>query len=111
MIRDFRDKHDVTVIQGWGMTEPSPLGSVSTLRPEHELLPFEEQAQLRAKAGHGIFGVEMKIVDDEGKELPWDGMSSGELKVRGRGSAAAITDWRTRARTPNRAGLRRATSR
>jgi fatty-acyl-CoA synthase len=83
MIRDFRDKHGVTVIQGWGMTELSPLGTVSTLRPEQERLSAEEQAQVRAKAGHGIFGVEMKIVDDEGKELPWDGVSAGELKVRG----------------------------
>jgi 3-(methylthio)propionyl---CoA ligase len=83
MIRDFRDRHDVTVIQGWGMTEMSPLGSVSTLREEQMRLPPEEQAQIRAKAGHGIFGVEMKIVDDDGKELPWDGVSSGELKVRG----------------------------
>jgi fatty-acyl-CoA synthase len=83
MIRDFRDKHGVTVIQGWGMTETSPLGSVSTLRPEQEVLPLEEQTQLRARAGHGIFGIAMKIVDDAGKELPWDGVSSGELKVRG----------------------------
>jgi acyl-CoA synthetase (AMP-forming)/AMP-acid ligase II len=83
MIRDFRDKHGVTVIQGWGMTETSPLGSVSTLRPEHEALPLEEQTQLRARAGHGIFGIAMKVVDDAGKELPWDGVSSGELKVRG----------------------------
>jgi fatty-acyl-CoA synthase len=83
MIRDFRDRHGVTVIQGWGMTELSPLGTVSTLRPEQELLSAEEQAQVRAKAGHGIFGVEMKIVDDEGRELPWDGVSAGELKVRG----------------------------
>ena len=83
MIRDFRDRHGVTVIQGWGMTETSPLGSCSTLRPEQEALPPEVQAQLRAKAGHGIFGITMKIVDDEGKELPWDGASAGELKVRG----------------------------
>jgi fatty-acyl-CoA synthase len=83
MIRDFRDQHGVTVIQGWGMTELSPLGTVSTLRAEQLALPPEDQAQLRAKAGHGIFGVEMKIVDDEGKDLPWDGVSSGELKVRG----------------------------
>jgi len=83
MIKDFRDKHGVTVVQGWGMTELSPLGTVSTLRPEQEALPPEEQALLRAKAGHGIFGVAMKIVDEDGRELPWDGISSGELKVRG----------------------------
>jgi fatty-acyl-CoA synthase len=48
-----------------------------------ERLPVEDQLQLRAKAGHGIFGVAMKVVDDEGRELPWDGHSAGELKVRG----------------------------
>jgi fatty-acyl-CoA synthase len=83
MIRDFRDRHGVTVIQGWGMTELSPLGTVSTLWPEQEALPAEEQVQLRARAGHGIFGVAMKVVDDAGNELPWDGASAGELKVRG----------------------------
>jgi 3-(methylthio)propionyl---CoA ligase len=83
MIRDFRDRHGVTVVQGWGMTEMSPLGTVSTLRPEHEQLPEEEQVLLRGKAGHGIFGVAMKVVDDEGREQPWDGVSTGELKVRG----------------------------
>ena len=55
------------------MTEMSPLGTVSTLRPEMEQLPLEEQFKLRARAGHGIFGVAMKIVDDDGHELPWDG--------------------------------------
>ncbi|MGI9245561.1 MAG: long-chain-fatty-acid--CoA ligase, partial [Steroidobacteraceae bacterium] len=83
MIRDFRDRHGITVIQGWGMTEMSPLGTLSTLRPAQESLPPEEQVQLRGRAGHGICGVSMKIVDDEGRELPWDGKSSGELKVRG----------------------------
>ena len=83
MIREFHDQHGVDVVQGWGMTEMSPLGTVSTLRPEMESLPIEEQLQLRARAGHGIFGVAMKTVDEDGRELPWDGHSSGELKVRG----------------------------
>jgi fatty-acyl-CoA synthase len=83
MIRDFYLEHGVTVVQGWGMTEMSPLGTVSTLRPEMEALPVEEQFKLRALAGHGIFGVSMKVVDDAGRELPWDGKSAGELKVRG----------------------------
>lgn len=83
MIRDFRDRHGVTVVQGWGMTETSPLGSVSTLRLDQLQLPAEDQVLLRGKAGHGIFGINMKIVDDHGAELPWDGVSSGELKVRG----------------------------
>jgi fatty-acyl-CoA synthase len=83
MIRDFRDEHGVTVIQGWGMTETSPLGTVSTLRPAQLQLPAEEQVQLRGRAGHGIFGISMKVVDPDGHELPWDGESAGELKVRG----------------------------
>ena len=51
MIRDFHTQHGVTVVQGWGMTEMSPLGTVSTLRPEMESLPQEEQFQLRALGG------------------------------------------------------------
>jgi fatty-acyl-CoA synthase len=83
MIQAFHEEHGVTVVQGWGMTEMSPLGTVSTLRPDQESLPLAEQFRLRALAGHGIFGVSMKVVDEDGSELPWDGKSSGELKVRG----------------------------
>jgi fatty-acyl-CoA synthase len=83
MIQAFHHEFGVTVVQGWGMTEMSPLGTVSTLRPEMESLPLEEQFRLRQLAGHGVFGVSMKIVDEEGRELPWDGKASGELKVRG----------------------------
>ena len=83
MIRDFQLEHGVDVLQGCGMTEMSPLGTVGSLRPSADALPLEEQFKLRAKQGRGIFGVEMKVVDDDGRELPWDGKSSGELKVRG----------------------------
>ena len=83
MIEAFHREHGVTVVQGWGMTETSPLGTVSTLRPGMESLPLEEQFRMRQLAGHGIFGIAMKIVDEDGKELPWDGKASGELKVRG----------------------------
>ena len=83
MIRDFQLEHGVEVLQGWGMTEMSPLGTVGSLRPSADALPLEEQFKLRARQGRGIFGVEMKVVDDDGRELPWDGKSSGELKVRG----------------------------
>jgi len=83
MIREFRDRHDVDVIQGWGMTEMSPLGTVSTLKAGTEHLSPEELIALKAKAGRGIFGVEMRIVDDEGRELPWDGVAYGSLQVRG----------------------------
>jgi len=83
MIKTFAEQHGVTALQGWGMTETSPLGTVGTLRPEMASLPAEERYRMHAKQGHGIFGIEMKVVDDDGKELPWDGVSAGELKVRG----------------------------
>ena len=83
MIRTFEESYGVKVLQGWGMTETSPLGTVGTLRPDMESLPAEERYRMHAKQGHGIFGIEMKVVDDDGKELPWDGKSAGELKVRG----------------------------
>jgi 3-(methylthio)propionyl---CoA ligase len=83
MIQTFAEKHGVQVLQGWGMTEMSPLGTVCSLRPEMESLPAGERYRIHTKQGHGVFGVEMKIVDEDGKELPWDGKASGELKVRG----------------------------
>jgi fatty-acyl-CoA synthase len=83
MIKTFAEQHGVTVNQGWGMTETSPIGTIGSLRPEMLKLPAEERYRLSAKQGHGIFGIEMKIVDEEGRELPWDGTSAGELKVRG----------------------------
>lgn len=83
MIREFRDKHGVVVQQGWGMTEMSPLGTVNTLKAGMENLSPEQILKLKTKAGRGIFGVELKIVDDEGNELPWDGKAFGALWVRG----------------------------
>ncbi|MFK8053202.1 MAG: 3-(methylthio)propionyl-CoA ligase [Woeseiaceae bacterium] len=83
MIEAFRDQHDVVVHQGWGMTEMSPLGTLNKLLPKHESLSDEEKVKIQTKAGRGIFGVEMKIVDDEGNEQPWDGVAYGALMVRG----------------------------
>jgi fatty-acyl-CoA synthase len=83
MIRAFRDRHDVVVHQGWGMTEMSPLGTCNSLKAGMERLPAEEVLQIRTKAGRGIYGVEMRIVDDEQNELPWDGSAYGALQVRG----------------------------
>lgn len=74
---------DVEVIHAWGMTEMSPLGTSCKLMAKHnDLSPQEKQAILE-KQGRVIFGVEMKIVDGEGKELPWDGKAFGDLMVRG----------------------------
>ncbi|MBJ90707.1 MAG: long-chain fatty acid--CoA ligase [Woeseia sp.] len=83
MIRQFRDKHDVDVIQGWGMTEMSPLGTVSKPKSGMEDMTDDEMVALKAKQGRKIFGVEMRIVDDQGIELPWDGVAYGSLQVRG----------------------------
>jgi fatty-acyl-CoA synthase len=83
MIKSFAEDHGVTVQQGWGMTETSPIGTIGSLRAEMQSLPAEERYRIAAKQGHGIFGIEMKIVDEDGNELPWDGKSAGELKVRG----------------------------
>jgi fatty-acyl-CoA synthase len=83
MIREFRDQHDVVVHQGWGMTEMSPLGTCNTLKAGMENLSAEEIVRIKTKAGRGIYGVEMRIVNDDGDVLPWDGKAFGALQVRG----------------------------
>ncbi|WP_373994592.1 3-(methylthio)propionyl-CoA ligase [Massilia sp. 9096] len=77
------DRFDVQVVHGWGMTEMSPLGTTGGLLARHRSLPKEAQRRILQKQGHAIFGVDMKIVDQHGAELPWDGVSAGDLLVRG----------------------------
>ena len=83
MIEAFRDTHDVQVIQGWGMTEMSPVGTTNTVKAGLETLSGDEQLDLATKAGRGLYGCALRIVDDEGRELPWDGVAYGALQVRG----------------------------
>ena len=83
MIEQFKKVHNVQTIQGWGMTEMSPLGTANTLKAGTEALSDEEKLDLATKAGRGIFGCDLRIVDDEGTELPWDGVAYGALQVRG----------------------------
>ena len=83
MIETFRDEHEVLAQQGWGMTEMSPLGTVNSLKFNMQDLSPEEKVAIGVKAGRGIFGVEMRIVNDDGNELPWDGVAYGSLQVRG----------------------------
>lgn len=83
MIKEFRDAHGVEVRQGWGMTEMSPLGVTNTVKAGLEQLSDDEKLDLAAKAGRGIFGCEMRIVSEQGEELPWDGEAYGALQVRG----------------------------
>ncbi len=75
--------HKALAIQGWGMTETSPLGSVSVLDTRHEALSESERMGLMLKQGRSPYGIEMRITDAEGKPLPWDGKARGELEVRG----------------------------
>jgi fatty-acyl-CoA synthase len=83
MISTFKDQYGVTVLHAWGMTEMSPLGTVCKLKNKHLDWPADRQMGVLVKQGRGIYGVDMKIVDPNGNELPWDGKSSGDLHVRG----------------------------
>ncbi len=83
MITAFNDIYGVEVLHAWGMTEMSPLGTLCTLKNKHLTLSKEEQMKIRLKQGRCIFGVDMKIVGDNGEELPHDGKTYGDLYVRG----------------------------
>ena len=83
MIRAFQEKHDAFLIHAWGMTEMSPVGTLNSHNKHMEALPLEERYQLQAKQGRPVYGVEMKIVDDNLQPLPRDGVASGRLLVRG----------------------------
>ena len=83
MINTFRDDYGVEVLHAWGMTELSPLGTLCTLKNKHLSLPAEEQMKIRLKQGRAIYGIDMKIVDDQGHEQPSDGKAYGDLLVKG----------------------------
>ncbi|HIO02002.1 MAG TPA: long-chain-fatty-acid--CoA ligase [Alphaproteobacteria bacterium] len=83
MVRTLQEEYGVQVCHAWGMTEMSPLGTTGVLKKDSLSLPKEEQYKLQEKQGRGIYGVEMKIVDDNGLELPRDGVAFGNLMVRG----------------------------
>ena len=83
MIRAFDEHYGITVLHAWGMTEMSPLGTVNTYKNKHLALPADERDRIRLKQGRSIFGVELKIVDGDGRELPRDGKAFGDLLVRG----------------------------
>ena len=89
MIKAFEEDYGVIVAHAWGMTEMSPLGSVGSLKPEYANLPLEGRLDIKQKQGHSPFGVEWKITDDAGRDLPWDGKKFGRLKVRGPAVAKA----------------------
>ena len=75
--------HGIDMRQGWGMTEMSPLGTTAALKAQHRALDPQAQLAVKIKQGRPVYGVEMKIVDDQGRAQPHDGKSMGELLVRG----------------------------
>ena len=83
MIRAFQDEYGVQVLHAWGMTEMSPLGTVGTFKAKHAQRTKEERDALQFKQGRVIYGVDMRIVGEDGRELPWDGKAFGDLQVRG----------------------------
>ncbi|HMO45763.1 MAG TPA: 3-(methylthio)propionyl-CoA ligase [Rubrivivax sp.] len=83
MIEAFEQKYGIPVLHAWGMTETSPLGSVASLKPKHLKLSHAERMAVQAKQGRAPFGIDLKIIDAEGRELPRDGQASGELVVKG----------------------------
>src|ERR1044071_8199203 len=89
MTKTFQDVYGVEVCHAWGMTEMSPLGTLGSLKPEYAELSGDARLDVQMKQGHSPFGVEMKITDDDDKELARDGKTFGRLKVRGLAVAKA----------------------
>jgi fatty-acyl-CoA synthase len=83
MITAFNDVYGVEVLHAWGMTEMSPLGTVCTLKNKHMDLDADAMMKVRLKQGRSLYGVDMKIIDDNSAELPWDGKAYGDLLVKG----------------------------
>ena len=83
MMKAFEERYKVQVLHAWGMTEMSPVGTTAVLKGKHLGLPQDERLAVQATQGRVVYGVDMKIVGEDGKALPWDGKVSGELLVRG----------------------------
>jgi 3-(methylthio)propionyl---CoA ligase len=83
LMQAFKRDYGIQIHHAWGMTEMSPLGTYTTLKNKHLALDEAERFKVEIKAGRPLFGVDIKIVDGEGKELPRDGKAFGDLLVRG----------------------------
>jgi len=83
MIEEFDKKYGVEVIHAWGMTEMTPIGTLNRGKASTDSLSPEQALDLRCKQGRVPYGVDMKIIDDEGTELPHDGETFGRLLVKG----------------------------
>jgi 3-(methylthio)propionyl---CoA ligase len=83
MIRTFYERYGVRVIHAWGMTEMSPIGTAASFKAQHLAGTQDERYAVMATQGRAVYGVDMKIVGEDGAELPWDGQASGDVLVRG----------------------------
>ena len=83
MLERFEQQFGAEVVQGWGMTETSPIGVISKLLPKHAQVSAEDLVKTKLKQGRGVWGVDLKIVGEHGQALPWDGVAFGHLHVRG----------------------------
>ncbi|MEN3792285.1 long-chain-fatty-acid--CoA ligase [Fulvimarina sp. MAC3] len=83
LITNYRERHDVRIVHFWGMTELSPLGTIARVPHEDANAPDDVLDEIRSRQGRPLYGVEIKIVDDEGDPLPHDGETFGDLMVRG----------------------------
>jgi fatty-acyl-CoA synthase len=83
LIEVFDKKFEATMMHAWGMTEMSPIGTLARLKSYMRDWPEDEQYAVRAKQGYAVAGVDLRIVNDDGVEQPWDGQSMGEIQVRG----------------------------
>jgi fatty-acyl-CoA synthase len=83
LVREYRERHGVEVRQLWGMTETSPLGTAAAFKSKHRRLEPAQLEAVRASQGRPICGIDLKIVAEDGTELPHDGVAFGNLLVRG----------------------------
>ena len=84
MIEKFEKNYGVTVAHAWGMTEMNPIGSICAIKPDYDANDYEKLLDVKSKQGAAPFTVEMKIVDDSEKELPWDGKTVRPPQGEGR---------------------------
>ncbi len=92
LIEAFEKKFGVTMTHAWGMTEMTPLGTVARLKSHMEAWPDDQRYAARARQGYAVAGVDLRAVDEQGREVPWDGKTVGELQVRGPWVAKAYYD-------------------
>ena len=83
LIENFQQEFNITVVHSWGMTETSPVVTMGRLQPEHASLSDEQKITLRARQGQPLFGTEIRIMKEDHTPAPWDGITPGEVQVRG----------------------------